>query len=86
MEPIGMYWSVSEIEEATKGIQFPAGVNKWDLFVGINAMRNDLSEDTPDAEVIKHAISFYFRDKDWKTTDGNYDKVWRYMACAYAGK
>lgn len=85
MEPIGMYWSVSEIENATKGIQFPAGVNKWDLAVAINAMKNDLSEDTADQDVIKHAISFYFKDKDWQT-DGQCTKVWDVMCCKYAKK
>lgn len=86
MEPVGMYWPISVVEETIKGMALPAGVNKWDVFVALNAMKGDLSADTPDAEVIKHAISFYFRDKDWPVKDGNYDKVWSYMSCVYAKK
>lgn len=86
MEPIGMYWPVSVVEEATKNIQFPAGVNKWDKFVAVHIFKNDLAEVAKDEEIIKLAVEFFFRDKDWMTTDGNYDKVWRYMACAYAKK
>ena len=86
MEPIGMYWPVSVVEEATKNIQFPAGVNKWDKFVAVHIFKNDLAEVAKDEEIIKLAVEFFFRDKDWMNSEGNYDKVWRYMACAYAKK
>ena len=86
MEPIGMYWPVSVVEEATKNIQFPAGVNKWDKFVALHIFKNDLAEVAPDEEIIKLAIEFFFKDKDWMSNDGGCDKVWRYMACAYAKK
>lgn len=86
MEPIGMYWSVSVVEEATKNIQFPAGVNKWDKFVALHIFKNDLAEVASDDEIIKYAVEFFFKDKDWKSGDGGCDKVWRYMCCAYSKK
>lgn len=79
MEPLGMYWPVSVVEEATKNIAFPAGVNKWDIFVSLNLMKNDLGKVLTDEEVIKVAIEFFFKDKDWNGDD----KVWRYMCCRY---
>jgi hypothetical protein len=86
MEPIGMYWSVSVVEEATKNIQFPAGVNKWDKFVAVHIFKNDLAEVVSDDEIIKYAVEFFFKDKDWKSADGGCDKVWRYMCSAYSMK
>ena len=80
MQPYGMYWPVNLVEEATKGTAFPAGVNKWDVFVALNLFKNDAGKVLTDEEVIKVAIEFFFKDQDWDGTD----KVWRYMACRYS--
>ena len=74
MKPIGEYWSCKEIEEATKGMVFPSGVNKWDIYVSMNNMANDL-QGMDDATILKVAHKFWFEDKDW--LKGN--KIWEYM-------
>lgn len=85
MEPIGMYWPVSVVEEATKNIQFPAGVNKYDVFVALNNLKNDLGTMEPDDKIIKLAIEIYFKDRDWQT-DGQCTKIWDIMCCKYGRK
>ena len=74
MQPVGEYWSCKDIEEATKGLQFPSGTTKWDKYVAFNGMANDLQGEE-DAIILKVAYKFYFADKDW--LNGN--KIWEYM-------
>lgn len=74
MQPIGEYWSCKDIEEATKGMAFPAGTTIWDKYVAFNGMANDLQGEE-DATILKVAYKFWFEDKDWHK--GN--KIWEYM-------
>lgn len=74
MQPVGEYWSCKDIEEATKGLQFPNGTNKWDVYVAFNSMANDL-QGMDDATILKVAHRFWFEDKDWH----NGNKIWEYM-------
>lgn len=84
MEPLGMYWTIPVVEEAIKKYQLPTGVNKYDAAVALNAMKNDLVEIATDDEIIKVAIEFYFKDKDWPSKTGTPTKIWDYMCCRYS--
>jgi hypothetical protein len=75
MKPLGVYWTLAQIEEATKGLPHPAGTTPWDKYVAYNAFANDLHGVIPDDLIIKTAHAFWFADKDW-IGEG---KIWRYM-------
>lgn len=75
MKPLGMYWSLPQIEEVTKGMTFPAGTTPWDKFVAFNSFANDLHDTIPDEQIIKAAHAFWFADKDWKSEG----KIWKYV-------
>lgn len=77
----GAYWSVEQVEEATKGYKFPNGVNKWDKYVAFNSIRADLCKKMDDAQVLDAAYSFFFADEDWG--DNSSTKIWDYMCCKY---
>lgn len=78
MKPLGVYWTPAQIEEATKGMTFPNGTNKWDVFVGFNAFANDLKPELTDEQIIKAAYKFWFADTDF-SKEG---KIWLYMCMA----
>lgn len=78
----GAYWTAEQVEEATKGMKFPAGVNKWDKFVAFNLMHSDLCKKMDDAQVLEAAYSFYFADEDWP--GGSSTKVWDYICCKHS--
>lgn len=78
MKPIGMYWSKSQVEEATKHMSFPVGTTPCDKWVAFNATKNDLVDDLDDATILKVAHSFWFNDKDWKGGKST-TKIWEYM-------
>lgn len=75
MKPLGMYWSLPQIEEVTKGMAFPAGTTPWDKFVAFNSFANDLHDTIPDEQIINAAHAFWFADKDWKGEG----KIWKYV-------
>lgn len=75
MKPLGMYWSLPQIEEVAKGMAFPAGTTPWDKFVAFNSFANDLHDTIPDEQIIKAAHAFWFADKDWKGEG----KIWKYV-------
>lgn len=75
MKPLGMYWSLPQIEEVTKGMAFPAGTTPWDKFVAFNSFANDLHDTIPDEQIIKASHAFWFADKDWKGEG----KIWKYV-------
>jgi hypothetical protein len=75
MKPLGMYWTPVQVEDATKGMPFPAGTTTWDRFVALNAFANDLHGVIPDDQIIKAAYAFWFADKDF-AKEG---KIWRYI-------
>lgn len=76
MKPLGMYWTVTQVEEATRGIPLPSGTTIWDKFVALNSMANDLHGVIPDDQIIKAALAFWINDKDWKGEG----KIWSVMA------
>lgn len=81
MMPCGEYWSMHQIEEATKGMSFPQGTTLGDKAVAFNAFANDLNGVLSDEDIIKSAYAFWFADKDWV---GKYGKIWTYMCSNYA--
>lgn len=82
MLPHGEYWSMKEVEEATKGMTFPNGTTLCDRYVALNAFYNDLHGVLPDDLIIKSAHAFWFADKDWEGKN----KIWEYMCCAMKHK
>lgn len=80
MKPLGEYWSMKQVEEAAKTMQFPAGITLCDKYVAFNAFANDLHGTLSDEEILKAAHAFWFADKDWH--GGN--KIWEYM-CLFHG-
>lgn len=81
MQPLGMYWTRAQVEEATKGMTFPAGTTSCDKFVAMNAFANDLHGVLDDSDIIKAAHAFWFCDKDWRGTGA---KIWHYMCLNYS--
>lgn len=77
----GAYWTVEQVEEATKSMAFNTAVTKWDKWVAFNAMRADLCKDMEDGDILKAAYAFFFKDEDWKPSSNT--KIWDYMACHY---
>ena len=73
----GAYWTVEEVENATRGMEFPAKTTRWDKFVAFNSFRSDVCRTIDDAEVLKSAHAFYFADEDF----AGEGKIWHYMGC-----
>jgi hypothetical protein len=42
------YWTVEEIEAATKNYAFPSGTTKWDKWVAFNVFMSDTMQSLPD--------------------------------------
>ena len=76
MLPRGEYWSLKQVEDATKGMSFPQGTTPCDKWVAFNAFANDLDGVLSDEDIIKAAYAFWFADKDWV---GKWGKIWTYM-------
>ena len=70
----GGYWSLEQIEAATKAMSFPASTTKWDKYVAFNSFYSDTCTVYTDEEIIKGAFKFYFADEDAPA-----GKIWRYM-------
>lgn len=73
----GAYWTVDEVEAATRGMSFPAGTTKWDKYVAFNVFRSDVCKALSDEDVLQSGYAFFFADEDLEG-DG---KIWRYMSC-----
>lgn len=73
----GGYWTLSQIEDATRSMQFPSGTNKWDKYVAFNSAHSDLCRKFDDDTILKIAHTFFFADEDWPTDT----KIWDYMCC-----
>lgn len=73
----GAYWTVDEVEDATRGMTFPSGTTKYDKYVAFNVFRSDTCKKLEDAEVLQAAYAFFFADEDYQG-DG---KIWNYMSC-----
>ena len=76
---MGAYWTVEQVEEATKAYPFPTGVNKWDKYVAANLAYSDLCKKFEDAQILDAMYLLYFADEDWHGST----KVWDYMCCKY---
>lgn len=68
------YWTVTQIEEATKNMHFPEGTTKWDKYVAFNSFYADTCTELTDELVIKTAYKYFFADMDAPS-----GKIWRYM-------
>lgn len=77
----GAYWTIEQIEDATKDKTFPVGTTKWDKFVAFNAAKHDWGKSFDDDMILKIAYCFYFADEDFGKDRGS--KIWNYMAMVY---
>lgn len=77
MQPLGEYWSMKQIEEATKGMAFPNGTTLCDKYVAFNSFANDLNGVLTDEQILQAAYQFYFADEDFPKERGA--KIWCYM-------
>lgn len=73
----GAYWSLEEVESATRGMSFPSGVTKWDKYVAFNVFYSDVCKRLDDDQVLYSAYLFFFADEDFEGEG----KVWKYMEC-----
>lgn len=78
----GAYWTVEQVEDATKGMTFPVGVNKWDKWVAANMAHSDFCKKFDDEQILEIMYSFFFADEDW-SDKGSSTKVWDYACCKY---
>lgn len=72
----GEYWTLDEVEQATRSKTFPQGTNKYDLYVAYNVIASDLCTLFEDEDLLEIAYTFFFCDED--SPEG---KIWHYM-CA----
>lgn len=81
----GAYWTCEQVEEATKGMSFPAGTTKWDRFVAFNLAWSDFCKKFDDAQILQIGYLFFFADEDWSADGkGSATKVWDYICCKYS--
>ena len=71
------YWTVDQVEEATKGFNYPSGTTKWDKWVAHNTFRSDTMKSLPDDLALKAGWEFFFDDIDFKKEGTT--KLWGYM-------
>lgn len=77
----GGYWTMEQIESATKGMVFPSSTTKWDKYVAFNGFYADTCTVLEDEMIVKSAHKFYFADEDAPA-----GKIWCYMEAMYEGK
>lgn len=77
----GSYWSIEQVEEATKRFVFPSGVNKYDKWVAFNVAYSDLCRKFDDTQILEMAYLFFFADEDWGENSST--KIWDYMCCKW---
>lgn len=77
----GPYWTLEQIESATKGMAYPAGTTKWDKYVAFNGFYADTCTVLEEEQTIKAAHKFYFMDED-----APQGKIWLYMEAMYDAK
>lgn len=77
----GGYWTVDQIEEATKNKNFPSGCTRWDRYVAFNVFWADLCKVLDGEDIIEAAYAFWFDDEDWMPGD---NKIWSYMCLKYS--
>lgn len=78
----GAYWSCEQVEESTKGMTFPNGTTKWDVFVAMNLAKSDFCKKFDDEQILQIGYLFFFADEDWSENGkGSSTKVWDYICC-----
>ena len=75
----GPYWTLEQIETATKSMSFPTGTTKWDKYVAFNGFYSDTCTVLEEEQIIKAAHKFYFMDED-----APQGKIWIYMEAMYS--
>jgi hypothetical protein len=77
----GEYWSISDIEDATKDMQFPSSVTRWTKYVAFNIFATDLAASSSPAQILKDAYEFFFHDEDFSSSKDEYSpcKTFKYM-------
>lgn len=73
----GPYWTLAQIEEATRSMTFPRDTTKWDKFVAFNSFKSDVAQKLDDSTTLQVAHAFYFADEDY-SGEG---KIWHYINC-----
>ncbi len=70
----GAYWTLDQVEEASKSLSFPSGTTKYDKYVAFNVFYSDMSTMMSDEQILSAAYKFFFADEDAPA-----GKVWLYM-------
>ena len=70
----GSYWTLDQVEEASKSLSFPSGTTKYDKYVAFNVFYSDMSTMMSDEQILASAYKFFFADEDAPA-----GKVWLYM-------
>lgn len=73
----GAHWSVNDVENAMRAMNFQSSVTRWDKYVAANAMYADACKVLGEEQILRVAHSFYFCDEDWVNKDS---KVWDYFS------
>lgn len=76
----GAHWTVEQVEEATRGFNFPQETNKWDKFVAANVTYSDLCRRFDDGQILQAMHLMFFADEDFENPA---TKIWWYMNCKY---
>lgn len=66
-------WTMNQVEEATKSLEFPDSVTCWDKFVAFNSGYNMWNKHFDEAQILQMSYDFFFADGTWE------GKVWDYM-------
>lgn len=70
----GAHWTLEQILQATKDLEFDECVTDYDKFVAFNVAYADLCKTLSNELIIETAYAFFFEDEDAPC-----NKIWRYM-------
>ena len=74
VEHHGAHWSLEQVLEATKDLQFKPCVTYYDKYVAFNAAYADLNKVLSTELIIETGHAFFFEDEDAPC-----NKIWVYM-------
>lgn len=74
VEHHGAHWSLEQVLEATKDLQFKECVTDYDKYVAFNAAYADLNKVLSAELIIETGHAFFFEDEDAPC-----NKIWVYM-------
>ena len=74
VEHHGAHWSLEQVLEATKNLQFKPCVTDYDKYVAFNAAYADLNKVLSEELIIETGHAFFFEDEDAPC-----NKIWVYM-------